>query len=174
MEILLEDKHRNNQPTIITLPQYGTNPAATLPLNTNPPAEPNTVKKGSINVADEYQFKKSMIDDLISEEKVLLAMQQEELDEMKLLSQLPKDLQEVKIKSIIRASEMRHRVEKEILKQKMDRLAYQEQNQSFEENRKLGNDRWAGEERKKLLENQMNQYVTNFEEEFNSESPRAD
>lgn len=31
-----------------------------------------------------------MIDDLISEEKVLLALQQEELDEMKLLSQLPK------------------------------------------------------------------------------------
>ena len=34
-----------------------------------------------------------MIDDLISEEKVLLALQQEELDELKLLSQLPKDLQ---------------------------------------------------------------------------------
>jgi hypothetical protein len=50
---------------------------------------------------------------------------------MKLLSQLPKELQEFKIKSIIKASEMRHRVEKEILKQKMDRLAYQEQNQNF-------------------------------------------
>ena len=34
-----------------------------------------------------------MIDDLISEEKVLLALQQEELDELKLMSQLPKDLQ---------------------------------------------------------------------------------
>jgi hypothetical protein len=88
---------------------------------------------------------------------------------MKLLSQLPKELQEVKIKSIIKASETRHRVEKEILKQKMDRLAYQEQNQSFEENRKLGNDHWAGEERKKLLENQMNQYVNHFEEEFNAD-----
>lgn len=64
---------------------------------------------------------------------------------MKLLSQLPKDLQDVKIKSIIKASEMRHKVEKEILRQKMERLAYQEQNQTFEENRKLGNDRWAGE-----------------------------
>ena len=30
-----------------------------------------------------------MIDDLISEEKVLLALQQVELDELKLLSQLP-------------------------------------------------------------------------------------
>jgi hypothetical protein len=44
---------------------------------------------------------------------------------MKLMSQLPKELQEVKIKSIIKASEMRHRVEKEILTQKMNRLAYQ-------------------------------------------------
>lgn len=31
-----------------------------------------------------------MIEDLISEEKVLMALQQEELDELKLLSQLPK------------------------------------------------------------------------------------
>lgn len=44
----------------------------------------------------------------------------------------------------------------------MERLAFQEQNQTFEEARKVGNDRWAGEERKKLLENQMKQYVNSF------------
>jgi len=66
------------------------------------------------------------------------------LDEFKLLSQLPKDLQEIKMKSAIKAADTRFQVEKEILKQKMARLAYQEQNQSFEEQRKLANDRWAG------------------------------
>jgi hypothetical protein len=81
MEILLEDKRRGNQPqqpTIITVPHYGTYPSG-LPLTSNPPADPKPISKakGSINVEDEYQFKKSMIDDLISEEKVLLAMQQE-------------------------------------------------------------------------------------------------
>jgi hypothetical protein len=47
---------------------------------------------------------------LISEEKVLLALQQEELDEMKLLSQLPKGLQEIKLKSAIKSSESRHQI----------------------------------------------------------------
>lgn len=37
----------------------------------------NGSKKGMIDVEEEYQFKKSMIEDLISEEKVLLALQQE-------------------------------------------------------------------------------------------------
>lgn len=81
------------------------------------------------------------------------------MDEFKLLSQLPKDLQELKMKSAIKAADTRFQVEKEILKQKMARLAYQEQNQTFEEQRKLTNDRWAGEERKKLLEKQLDRYV---------------
>lgn len=56
MEILLEDKRRNNQPqqpTIITLPHYGTNPASNLPLNSNPSVDPKPNKtKGAINVED--------------------------------------------------------------------------------------------------------------------------
>lgn len=44
----------------------------------------------------------------------------------------------------------------------MQRLAYQEENQTFEEERKLSNDRWAGEERKKLLEQQVDKYLDNF------------
>ena len=38
-----------------------------------------------------------MIEELISEEKLLMALQQEELDELKLLSQLPKELQDIKM-----------------------------------------------------------------------------
>jgi hypothetical protein len=44
----------------------------------------------------------------------------------------------------------------------MQRLAYQEENQTFEEERKIHNDRWAGEERKRLLEDQMGRYLDNF------------
>lgn len=43
--------------------------------------QPAAVKKiKAIDTSEEYQFKKSMPEDLISEEKVLLALQQEELD----------------------------------------------------------------------------------------------
>ena len=41
----------------------------------------------------------------------------------------------------------------------MARLTYQENNQTFEEQRKLANDKWAGDERKKLLEKQLDRYV---------------
>ena len=61
------------------MPQYPSYPQnSTLPLNSLPPTEVKTIprNKGSINVEDDYQFKKSMVDDLISEEKVLMAMQQ--------------------------------------------------------------------------------------------------
>ena len=69
-------------------------PQPAQPAVSNIPTESNMApkksKRGVIDVEEDYQFKKSMIDDLISEEKVLLAMQQEELDELKLMSQLPK------------------------------------------------------------------------------------
>lgn len=124
--------------------------------------------EGRIDVTEDYQFKKPMDDELISEEKVLLALQQEELDELKLLSQLPKEIQEMKMASVIKSSDTRFQVEKELLKQKHLRLAYQEENQTFEEGRKFNNDRWAGEERKKLLEQQVGSYLDNFESHFNN------
>lgn len=68
--------------------------------------------------------------------------------------------------SVIKASDTRFQVEKELLKQKMNRLTYQEQNQNFEEERKITNDHWAGEERKKLLEEQVGKYLDNFESHF--------
>ncbi len=66
---MLEDKRRGNisqQPTIITLPQYSTNPGnSSLPVQSNNPlSQSRTLKhhiKGYIDVEDEYQFKKSMI-----------------------------------------------------------------------------------------------------------------
>ena len=97
-----------------------------------------------------------MIEDLISEEKVLMALQQEELDELKLLSQLPKELQDIKMESVLKAASTRHEVEKEMLRLKMERIAYQAEVQTFEEERKIENDAWAGEERKKLLMHQWN------------------
>ena len=55
------------------------------------------IARERIDEEEEYQFRKSMVEELIGEEKVLMALQQEELDELKLLSQLPKELQDIKM-----------------------------------------------------------------------------
>ena len=72
------------------------------------------------------------------------------------------------MQTVIKASDTRFQVEKQLLKQKINRLAFQEENQTFEEERKLNNDRWAGEERKKLLEEQVDKYIDNFQSQFNN------
>lgn len=77
---MLEDRKRSNPIS----PGY---PAALYSNNVGPGSSlagevgtsataPKRPKRGVIDVEDDYQFKKSMIDDLISEEKVLLALQQ--------------------------------------------------------------------------------------------------
>ena len=68
MEILLEDRKKTNQNTV----QSNPTPGETFPQN----GTSKKSKKNMIDVNEDYQFKKEMIDDLISEEKVLMALQQ--------------------------------------------------------------------------------------------------
>ena len=70
---------------------------------------------------------------------------------MRLISQLPIDLQDKKLQSLIKNSELRQQMEKQVLQQKMDRLHYQDKVQSFEEHRQLNNDDWVGNKRKDLM-----------------------
>ncbi len=92
LQILREDRKKGNQPiAYIPFPQQGIQqPPSPQDPSVSEKKEEKPYRKGCIDVTEDYQFKKSMIQDLISEQKVLLALQQEELDELKLLSQLPK------------------------------------------------------------------------------------
>lgn len=56
---------------------------------------------------------------------MLVALHREELDELKLLSTLPEELQEMKMQSVMKLIEARTEIEKEVMKQKIERLEEQ-------------------------------------------------
>jgi hypothetical protein len=86
---------------------------------------------------------------------------------MRLISQLPIDLQDKKLQSLIKNSELRQQMEKQVLQQKMERLHYQEKVQSFEEQRQLQNDDWVANRRKDVMKQEIGEYLHHFTSEFN-------
>jgi hypothetical protein len=54
-------------------------------------------------------------------------------------------------------------MEKEVLKQKLERLSWQEKIQSIEEDRQVKNNDWVGSKNKDVINTQMNQYLSDFE-----------
>ena len=98
MEILVQNKQHKQTTQISQLP------TSTVVDPKIKQGKNDKGRKGRIDEEEEYQFRKSMIEELISEEKVLMALQQEELDELKLLSQLPKELQDIKMQSVLKGA----------------------------------------------------------------------
>lgn len=62
-------------------------------------------------------------------------------------------------------------MEKEVLKQKLQRLAWQEKIQWQEEERQVKNNEWVGSKNKDVLSSQMHQYLEDFRDEFRHSPP---
>lgn len=58
--------------------------------------------------------------------------------------------------------ETRTNVEKEILRQKMQRLSEEENHQQLEEERKIENDKWVDQERRKMIKAELQQYEQSY------------
>lgn len=58
--------------------------------------------------------------------------------------------------------ETRTNVEKEILRQKMQRLSEEENHQQLEEERKIENDKWVDQERRRMIKAELQQYEQSY------------
>lgn len=94
-------------------------------------------------------------EDLLPEERVLISLEKEELDELRLLSSLPEDLQKIKFETVKNMSELRTQLEKELHQQRRDRMKYQMQQQAKEEARMFENELWVDQQRKNALSQRL-------------------